>query len=105
MQEKNISYTRRVEQGLKTLTGKWTVQILCAMKDHPIRLSELRRLYPAASKKALTASLRSLEAAGIVLRKDLSTSVLRVEYELEASMRGPVTALLDRMAEWGAYFD
>lgn len=57
------SYTGRVSRVVELLQGKWTVQILCAMRTRPVRLSELRRAIPPASKKALTASLRSLEAA------------------------------------------
>lgn len=54
-----------------------------------------------ASKKALTASLRSLEAAQIILRRDLSSSVLRVEYEIADTMREPLAVLLNHLAEWG----
>jgi DNA-binding HxlR family transcriptional regulator len=83
------------------LQGKWTIQILCAMRERPKRLSELRRAIPSASKKALTASLRSLEAAQIVLRRDLSSSVLRVEDEIADTTHEPLAALLDQLAEWG----
>lgn len=83
------------------MQGKWTVLILCAMRARPVRLSELKREIPSASKKALTASLRSLEAAHIVLRRDLSSSVLRVEYEIAGTIREPLSALLDQLAEWG----
>ena len=75
------------------------------MKDSPVRLSDLRRSYPHASKKALTNSLRSLMAAGIILRRDLSTSVLHVEYELKESMRQPVIVLLDHLAKWGSFLE
>jgi DNA-binding HxlR family transcriptional regulator len=51
----------RVASTIEVLRGKWTVQILCVLVDGPARLSRLRRLMPAASKKALTANLRSLE--------------------------------------------
>ena len=71
------------------------------MRTRPVRLSELKREIPSASKKALTASLRSLEAAHIVLRRDLSSSVLRVEYEIADTIREPLSALLDQLAEWG----
>jgi DNA-binding HxlR family transcriptional regulator len=94
-------YTKRVQQGLKVLSGKWTIFILCSMRDGPTRLSELKRVNPSASKKALTASLRSLEASGIIVRRDLSTSVLHVEYELLETMREPVVAMLDVLAELG----
>jgi DNA-binding HxlR family transcriptional regulator len=88
---------------IKLLQGKWTIQILCEMREHPTRLSELQRLIPTASKKALTASLRSLEAKRIVLRRDLSSSVLYVEYELAENMRGPLLGLLNSLRNGVAY--
>ncbi len=94
MQEPNPIYVEQVLKVIELLQGKWTVQILCAMRKRPKRLSELRRVIPLASKKALTASLRSLEAAQIVLRRDLSSSVLRVEYEIAETMRELFAALL-----------
>ena len=75
------------------------------MREHPIRLSALRRAIPPASKKALTASLRSLEAARVVLRRDLSNSVLHVEYELADVMQEPIAALLDHLAELGKIYE
>ncbi|WP_432432281.1 winged helix-turn-helix transcriptional regulator [Granulicella aggregans] len=65
----------------------WTVQILCTLCERPARLSKLKWRIPAASKKALSASLRSLELKRLVLNHDLSTSVLHVEYELAGSVR------------------
>ena len=101
----DTSYTGQVSRVVELLQGKWTVQILCAMRTRPVRLSELKRAIPSASKKALTASLRSLEAARVVLRRDLSSSVLHVEYELAPAMREPLIALLDHLAEWGKIYD
>jgi DNA-binding HxlR family transcriptional regulator len=95
------AYTDRISAVLQLFEGKWTIQILCTMRERPVRLSELKRAIPLASKKALTARLRSLESAGVVLRKDLSGSLLHVEYELAEAMRGPLTVLLDKIAEWG----
>jgi DNA-binding HxlR family transcriptional regulator len=101
----DTSYTRRVSRVVELLQGKWTIQILYAMRACPVRLSELKRKIPPASKKALTASLRSLEVAQVVLRRDLSSSVLHVEYELADEMREPLVALLDHLAEWGKLYD
>jgi len=83
------------------LQGKWTLRILCAMRSQPIRLSQLTRLIPSASKKALRASLRSLEAAEIVVRHDMSGIVLHVEYDFAEEMRVAVCSLLDQLAVWG----
>jgi DNA-binding HxlR family transcriptional regulator len=81
------------------------VQILCAMRSHSVRLSELKRRNPGASKKSLTSSLRSLEAAQVILRRDMSSSVLHVEYELAQVVREPLLTLLDQLAEVGNLCD
>jgi DNA-binding HxlR family transcriptional regulator len=83
------------------LQGRWKLQILCAMRTEPVRLSQLTRRIPSASKKALRASLRSLEAAEIVVRRDLSSTVLHVEYDFTYDMRGIGCSLLDQLADWG----
>ena len=98
----DIAYTKSVSSVAELLQGKWTVEILCAMRERPVRLSELRRELPLASKKALTAKLRFLEASRIILRRDLSGSVLHVEYTLTDGLREPLISLLDGLAEWGA---
>ncbi len=100
----DTSHQVHVLRVVDLLRGKWTVQILCAMRTRPVRLSELRRQIPSASKKALTGSLRSLEAARVVLRRDLSSSVLHVEYELSATIREPLALLLDNLADWGELY-
>ena len=101
MQKTDMSYAARVSRIVELFEGKWTIQILCMMREHPVRLSELKREIPSASKKALTASLRTLEAARLVIRRDLSSSVLHVEYDLAEPMREPLVMLLDHLAEWG----
>ncbi len=83
------------------LHGKWRVHILCAMRSGPIRLGQLARTIPRASKKVLTQNLRDLEAAGIIMRTDFSEAVLHIEYELKADIKDSVLALLEHLAEWG----
>jgi hypothetical protein len=53
-----------------------------SLVEGPVRLSNLRRKVPTASKKVLIDNLHKLENAGIILRRDLSTKVRHVEYEL-----------------------
>src|SRR5271170_7723465 len=81
--------------------SKWKVQILCALCSGPVRLGQLARLIPGASKKMLTQNLRQLEACGIIVRKDMSEVVLHVEYDLAVRTRESVCALLDHLADWG----
>ena len=90
----------QIESLIELLHRKWTVRILCEMRDHPVRLSHLKRVLPAASKKGLTASLRSLEASRFVVRRDLSATVLHVEYELTPQLRVHLRSLLDYLNAW-----
>jgi DNA-binding HxlR family transcriptional regulator len=105
MRRFDTSHTGRVSRVIELLQGKWTVQVLYAMRARPVRLSELKRVTPSASKKGLTASLRSLETARVVLRRDLSNSVLHVAYELAGTMQAPLIGLSDHLAEWGKLCD
>lgn len=93
----------QVASTMKVLRGKWTVQILCALLDGPVRLSQLRRLIPTASKKALTANLRTLEKLHLIVRQDLSSSVLHVEYEIAELAREPLAALVDQLSRFQNY--
>jgi DNA-binding HxlR family transcriptional regulator len=93
----------QVARTMEVLRGKWTLQILCALLDGPVRLSQLRRLIPTASKKALTANLRSLETLQLILRRDLSNSVLHVEHEIAEAARPPLSALVGQLAGFPKY--
>lgn len=97
----NSDYIREASRVIAILQGKWKLQILCAMRHDAVRLSQLMRLLPAASKKSLRASLRDLEAAQIVVRRDLSDTVLHVEYEFADHLKEVVGSLLDQLARWG----
>ena len=99
--EECADYIQRISGVKIILQGKWSLEIMCAMRTEPVRLSRLMRLIPAASKKALRANLRSLESAQIVVRRDLSNTLLHVEYDFAEDTRGVVWALLDHLAAWG----
>lgn len=105
MQEAESIELQRATRVLQLLQGKWTLEILFAMRDRPVRLSELKRVIPSASKKALTSSLRSLEAGGIVIRRDLTATLLHVEYSLSEGTKTSVIALVDHIIAWGAAYE
>lgn len=99
------AYIRQISQIRETVRGKWTLQILCVIRHQTVRPGELKRLIPSASKKAITASLRKLESAGIVVRRDMSGTILHVEYDFADDMRLMACSLLDIMADWGAILE
>lgn len=82
------------------LQRKWTIHILCELIKGPVRLSQLRRKIPAASKKALTASLRTLQNGNLICRRDLSSNVLYVEYELSGSAYDLTVALVNLLVQF-----
>ena len=75
--------------------GKWSLTILCAIRRKPVRLGELTRLIPNASKKVLIDNLKRLEAAGIVVRNNRSRRVLHVEYDFPEDLKEAMPRLLD----------
>jgi DNA-binding HxlR family transcriptional regulator len=92
------------ELTISLLQGKWKLRILTQLKHGPIRLSQLRKMFPDASKKMLTLHLRELEQDGIVVRSDLSGRRRHVEYSLETSLGAAVLHLIGTLAEWGSQY-
>src|SRR3954470_14175602 len=71
-------YHRAVE-----LVGKrWTGAILLVLLDGPLHFSGIRQLVPELSDRLLSERLKELEAEGVVERRVLDGSPVRVEYSL-----------------------
>ena len=71
-------YHRAIE-----LVGKrWTGAILLVLLDGPLHFSGIRQLVPELSDRLLSERLKELEAEGIVERRVLDGSPVRVEYSL-----------------------
>src|ERR687893_1178598 len=69
------SYHRAVE-----LVGKrWTGAILFVLLDGPTRFSEFKRLVPDLSDRLLSERMKELEAEGIVERRVIDDTPVRVE--------------------------
>jgi DNA-binding HxlR family transcriptional regulator len=73
---------------LRTLSGKWKLQILFCLMDGPIRFGALRRAVGGVTQHMLTAQLRELQQDGLVLRTAFAEVPLRVEYELTDAAYG-----------------
>ena len=103
MHDDCVVYIKKVTRVKEILDGKWKLQILCAMRTGPVRLSQLTRLAPAASKKgiyildllsclATFAILRLRRFAALVLGLGLcarTTSVMRSNSFGVLLMRSP----------------
>jgi len=89
-----------VHFALTLIRGKWKVEILSRLQHGPMRLSQLHRMFPEASKKVLTQRLREMEKDGLVVRTDRSTKLLRVEYSLSDSLGFAALRLIDVLTQW-----
>src|SRR4051812_41910795 len=69
-------------QAVEMVGKRWTGAILMVLLDGPLRFSEVRSLVPDLSDRLLSERLKELEAEGIVERRVLEGTPVRVEYAL-----------------------
>src|SRR4051794_29704082 len=89
-------YHRAVE-----LIGKrWSGAIVLVLLDGPLHFSGIRQLVPELSDRLLSERLKELEAEGVVARRVLDGSPVRVQYSLteKGRARGPAVRALK---QWG----
>ena len=90
-----------VQFAMALIQGKWKIVILSQLQHGPLRLSQLRRMIPDASKKMLTQHLREMEEDGLVVRSDLRAKMRHVEYSLSTPLGFAALRLIVTLAEWG----
>lgn len=74
------------------------------MLDGPVRLGQLRRLIPCASKKVLVQQLHELEKDGIIVRTDFGGKIKHVEYTISTPFGKAVVNLLGLLSDWGVRY-
>jgi DNA-binding HxlR family transcriptional regulator len=67
---------------LALIGSKWSILLMCILRDGPTRSGELARRAGGISQKMLTQTLRELERHGLVHRHDYREVPPRVEYSL-----------------------
>ncbi len=67
---------------LDQIADKWTVLVLGALDDGPVRFNALKRRLGGISQKMLGQTLRNLERNGLVTRRAFATVPVTVEYAL-----------------------
>ena len=93
---------------LALIGSKWSMLLMCVLREGPTRSGELARRAGGISQKMLTQTLRELERHGLVHRHDFQEVPPRVEYSLTRlgkslsdlirQIEGWVTANYTRMA-------
>ncbi|WP_042403786.1 winged helix-turn-helix transcriptional regulator [Streptacidiphilus carbonis] len=89
-------------QILDVLANKWTMLVMGALADGPLRFGVLRRKLDGITQKMLTQTLRSLERDGLVTRTVYPTIPPRVEYG-STELGRSVSGLLAAVKEWSEH--
>jgi DNA-binding HxlR family transcriptional regulator len=84
---------------LDVIGSKWTVLIVPALTERPLRFGELRRRLDGITQKSLTQALRQLERDGFVTRTQFPTIPPRVDYAL-TPLGHRVAGLLAAVRDW-----
>lgn len=80
--------------------SKWKLLVMRNLMQRPWRFNELQKSIEGISQKALTETLRSMEADGIVLRTAYPEVPPRVEYSLTELGRS-MQPIIKSMELWG----
>ena len=74
----------RYHQAIEIIGRRWTGAIIRALLAGDTRFSQIRSTIPGLSDRLLSERLKELEAEGIVERRVLADTPVRIEYHLTA---------------------
>ena len=88
-----------VTETLARIGDKWTVMVVGALHQGPMRYNQIRRAVEGISQRMLTLTLKGLEEDGLVNRTMFPTIPPRVDYELTDLGRKLIVPL-QSLYEW-----
>jgi DNA-binding HxlR family transcriptional regulator len=86
---------------LERVGDRWTLQVIAALLDGPLRFNDLQEALPGIAPNILTARLRALETEALVVAHPYSQRPPRFAYEL-TSVGRELAGALRALAAWGA---
>jgi DNA-binding HxlR family transcriptional regulator len=107
MSQRNIDVTRQriadegcpVVEVIDHVAGKWSIGVIVAAAEGPVRFTELERAVEGVSRRMLTLTLRKLERDGLLVRTVYPTVPPKVEYEL-TDMARELLETLQQLTAW-----
>jgi DNA-binding HxlR family transcriptional regulator len=103
MAENGFTMQDEMRRAFAMLSGKWKLEIMWMLNQRVYRFGELRKAIPGITQHMLTASLRELEADGLLTRTVFAEVPPRVEYEITTKARGLCPMMHALMAWWDEY--
>ena len=101
-------YCPAYSQAIEILGRRWTGAIVRSLLTGTTRFSEMADGIPGISDRLLSERLKELEGEGIIERKVLPTTPVKIEYALTEkglALGSVVRAVNDWATEWAAHPD
>jgi DNA-binding HxlR family transcriptional regulator len=92
---------RALERACELIGDRWSLPIAASLLAGPLRYTELQERLPAIAPNILTARLRKLEDAGLVLSSRYSARPPRFDYRLTPDGAALADAIR-LLSSWGA---
>lgn len=94
-------FCARFQTAVELIGRRWTGAVLRMLVSGPMRYAELASGIPDISDRMLAERLKELEHEGIILRRVLPETPVRVEYELTDKGRALGDAI-DAISHWAS---
>jgi DNA-binding HxlR family transcriptional regulator len=85
---------------LRLLNGKWDLMVIRYLVEGPKRFAELKASIPDLSSKSLSATLKQLNAKGMIVRDVNSSYPISVVYSLTAK-GDDMKDIVEALRQWG----
>lgn len=103
MEEKRSAFCPNYHQAVELIGRRWTGCIVRALLAGETRFSAIAETVPRMSDRMLAERLKELEEAGVIARKVIPDTPVRIEYSLTQKGReleSVVAALSDWAEKW-----
>jgi len=93
--------TAALSSALRRVGDRWTLLVLSALLDGPLRYGELQDSVSGIATNVLSSRLKDLERQGLVAAHPYSRRPFRLEYQL-TSVGAELADVMRLLAAWGA---
>lgn len=91
-----------IEKTINVISGKWKPAILNELLKTNLRLKDIQKGLPEASKRALTQQLKELIDDGLIKKKDFNQFPKKTEYSL-TNLGLKLHAVFTELSKFGDY--
>lgn len=89
----------RFHRAVELIGSRWTGAIIRTLLNGPVRYATIKSAIPDITDRMLSERLRSLESEGVLVRRVVPESPIRVEYEL-TSKGSSLQSALQEIGAW-----